>query len=187
METYIEFREKKYKHLILTISPFSPFNEVLKILNSVRIPWSKIRIDQLFYAVLELINNSIRAQKEKDCHDKIRLEIRIEGTWLKLKLQDAGGGFDTARLPYDINAAIQDISLNQPSFLAYREKHQYKRFGMGLFITKKTFTIFRLTFYNEEDQPVDWIPEGKNTHIKGTIIDLGIDLVEKNEGRKQTR
>ena len=107
-------------------------------------------LENLRYSLLELVNNSIRAHRERRTDELITLRFSIEDNELIIILQDRGGGFDKSGLPYDLDKDVKDIDINDDSFMEYREKHGYHRFGMGLLVTKRTFDSFKLMFVDRE-------------------------------------
>jgi len=167
---YLKHKGKKYTSVLLKISQNTDFSRILEELHQIFFAGiNEKEIENIRYSLLELINNSIRAHKEKNETRDIQLRFRLTENELITTLKDWGGGFDKRRLPYDLDNEVNDIDINNQDFLEYREKHGYHRFGMGLYITKKTFTGFDLKFigHNGEIQK-DY--EGQNT--AGTLIEL---------------
>ncbi|MBN1647535.1 MAG: ATP-binding protein [Spirochaetales bacterium] len=136
------------------------------------LPSTVIDHEQIMYSILELINNSLRAHREHRVSDDIFLHFAVDGPRLKILIQDNGRGFDPRSLPYKLDSNVSDVNLHSEDFQKYRETNGYKRFGMGLFITKKTFEFFRLNFLDQNGNPVDW-ESGK---VKSTRIELGTYL-----------
>ncbi|RKX85474.1 MAG: ATP-binding protein [Spirochaetes bacterium] len=167
---HIVFQGRKYKRVIMNISGDAPFHEILKQVNGLAIPESPHDDEHTRYAILELINNSMRAHREKKVHEKIRTELKAEKDVLTIRIIDQGGGFDMSGLPYDIDKSVGEIDTNSNSFQLYREENQYKKFGMGLIVAKKLFPIFEISFYDENDETIPYTP-GK---VVGTRIDMGI-------------
>ena len=62
------------------------------------------------------------------------------------------------------------IDTENREFQKYRERSQYKRFGMGLVIARRLFPEFKVSFYDENDSVVDYEP-GK---VVGTRIEMGM-------------
>lgn len=169
MPSYIRYREKMYRAVRLHIRTDSDFNDILNELNELVIPEAPISGEQIIYAILELINNSLRAHKEKSIRKKILAEFSITSDMhLQITIQDWGGGFDTSGLPYDLNGDPDSVDTNSETFQNYREEHGYMRFGIGLYVVKKTFDSFHLYFIDEDRNPVSW-ESGK---AAGTCIEL---------------
>ncbi|MEW5816339.1 MAG: ATP-binding protein [Spirochaetota bacterium] len=168
MIQHIEFRKKPYRRLKINIKPIAEFNEILHILNCINFPGLTVNTEHVIYAILELINNSLRAHREKKVERSIKVVLQNSEGRLQILIQDWGGGFDPSKLPYDLNCNPEEIDMNSPVFQAYREKHGYKRFGIGIYVVKKTFTSFRLYFINGAMQEVEW----GNGRIAGTCIEL---------------
>jgi DNA topoisomerase VI subunit B len=99
--------------------------------NGLTIPDSPHDDEHTRYAVLELINNSLRAHRENGIKDTIKTEMNVKDEVLTISIVDRGGGFDISKLPYNISEQVDDIDTNSGKFQEYREENQYKRFGMG--------------------------------------------------------
>jgi anti-sigma regulatory factor (Ser/Thr protein kinase) len=154
----------------MNISGDAPFHEILKQVNGLTIPESPHDDEHTRYAMLELINNSLRAHREKGIKEKIRTELRVEDDILNISITDKGGGFDISHLPFNIREPADEIDTNSNSFQLYREKNQYKRFGMGLIVAKRLFPVFDINFYDESGKDIPYNPE----KVVGTRIDMKI-------------
>ncbi len=177
MDQYIDFRTKNCKYLRLNVHHDAHFNDLMATLKDISLPDTVIDREQIMYSILELINNSLRAHRENRIREDITLHFAIDGPRLKIAIQDCGRGFDPSSLPYIIDSDIENIDLHSEDFQKYRELNGYKRFGMGLFITKKTFNFFKLTFLDENGKPVNWRPD----NIKSTRIEIGTYLREETK------
>jgi anti-sigma regulatory factor (Ser/Thr protein kinase) len=130
------------------------------------------------FALLELVNNSLRAHRSESVEDPIFLEFQIiqnqsdignaNQIGLRIVLEDHGRGFDPSDLPYNLYGPVDTVDLQSDSFQLYREMHNQQRFGMGLFVTKRTFDSFRLEFIDFNENTTPYNP-GK---IRGTRISL---------------
>ena len=165
---YIKYKAKNYKTVCIKLSAGSDFNALLKEFHALSFSKLENRIENIRYAILELVNNSIRAHKERKSNELILLDFALHDEYLSISIKDAGGGFNPARLPYDINRDVSEIDMNNSSFQEYRERHAYNRFGMGLLVTKRTFDSFNLSFYDRNGALVPW-QEGV---VVGTIIEI---------------
>lgn len=169
---HIVFKGRKYKRVIMNISGDAPFHEILKQVNGLTIPESPHDDEHTRYAMLELINNSLRAHREQGINESIRTELIVDGADLGIFIRDMGGGFDITGLPYDINESVEEIDTNSGRFQSYREDNQYKRFGMGLIVARRLFPVFKVTFYDESGLEVPYATDG----IVGTQIEMGVRL-----------
>ena len=168
MVEYILFREAKYRTVRLRIYPFADFSDILKTLNQMEFPELPISSEQIIYAILELLNNSLRAHKEKNVQDQILTQFTMKDKKLHITIQDWGGGFDISSLPYNLDSEMDSIDTNNDDFQDYRERHGYIRFGIGLYVVKKTFTSFDLSFTDREGNRTDY-----DTGLaRGTRIEL---------------
>jgi anti-sigma regulatory factor (Ser/Thr protein kinase) len=165
---YIKYKAKNYKTVCIKLSSSSDFNDLLKEFHALSFSKLEKKIENIRYAILELVNNAMRAHKECNSDAQILLDFSMNDEFLKIQIKDAGGGFDISLLPYDLNQNISDIDMNNPSFQDYREKHGYKRFGMGLLVTKRTFDYFNISFYDKRGSIVPW----KKESVVGTIVEM---------------
>ena len=168
MDRYIEYGNTKCKKLVFRISPKTPFQEILAKLNRVKFVGSTIATEHITYSVLELLNNSLRAQRENNIHDPILLRFQERQEGFNIYLRDWGGGFDISSLPYDITSKVEDIDIHNEEFEQYRQEHEYLRFGLGLYLARKTFPFFSISFIDPDEEPIDWNPE----ITAGTVIEL---------------
>ena len=168
MEKYLIYGNKKCKKLVFNISPKTPFQDILGKLTRITYYGAHISSEHITYSVLELINNSLRAQREREAFDPILLRIHQRANGFYFYLRDWGGGFDISQLPYDINTRVEEIDIHNEVFERYRQEHEYMRFGLGLYLARKTFPVFSISFIDGQEQPVDWIPGT----TAGTIIEL---------------
>jgi anti-sigma regulatory factor (Ser/Thr protein kinase) len=166
MENYFDFQSKQSEQVTVTIHPEADFREVLRTLESIHFPDFVTNAENIKYAVLELISNSLRAHREKNVDKQVIAVFRAADTKVDIEVKDFGGGFDPERLPYPLEAPAETIDLTSDAFEEYQEKHKYLRFGMGLLITKKTFPVFQLFFFDEEEQPIQW----GQSEVSGTVI-----------------
>ncbi|SRR6056297_488913 len=168
MEKYIEYGSTKCKRLVFRISPETPFQEILAKLNRVKFIGSFIPTEHITYSVLELLNNSLRAQRERNANDPILLRFQERKEGFHIYIRDWGGGFDISELPYDIHTKVDEIDIHNEEFERYRQEHEYMRFGLGLYLARKTFPFFSISFIDPHEKPVEWDPRV----TAGTIIEL---------------
>ena len=159
----------------INISPTVEFREILKVLNNIYLPdYDGIDHDNIKYAVMELLNNSLRAHREKRVNKTIITTFNTFNSHLTINIKDYGGGFDPGKLPYDLEKDHQEINPQSSSFIEYREKNNYLRFGMGLLLAKRTFAYFDLSFFNNYEKQVKW----ESGEAAGTIIRLSTGAQE---------
>ena len=120
--------------------------------------------------VLEMVNNSIRAHRENEIEEAFMITFEFNSPELSIAIEDKGPGFDPGQLPYSLAEDPSDLDLKSERFNEYRKKHNFKRFGMGLHLVRKTFSRFNLCFLDSEGQPTAW-EDGK---ICGTRIEVGV-------------
>ena len=170
MSKGIEFRNKWLNHISLKIAAGSRFDVVISTINDIHFTGLPVKDEHVHFAVMELVNNSLRAQRETGRTTPIRLEYECLHYALRFVIQDAGGGFDPKNLPYDIHQPASNIDIHGPAFQAYREKHEFQRFGMGLYAVKKVFTSLNISFIDAHHHRMDWQP-GKTwgTRIEGLL------------------
>ncbi len=159
----------------INITPTVEFREILKVLNNIYLPdYDNIDHDNIKYAVMELLNNSLRAHREKRVNKTIITTFNTFNSHLTINIKDYGGGFDPGKLPYDLEKDHQEINPQSSSFIEYREKNNYLRFGMGLLLAKRTFAYFDLSFFNNYEKQVKW----ESGEAAGTIIRLSTGAQE---------
>ena len=168
MGNYFDFQSKQSDQVTVNIHPEADFREILQTLESIHFPDFVSNAENIKYAILELIINSLRAHREKKVDKQVIAVFRAADTKVDIEVKDFGGGFDPGRLPYPLEAPPESIDQTSDAFDKYQKKHKYLRFGMGLLVTKKTFPFFQVIFFDEEEQPVHW---GERDVI-GTVIRL---------------
>jgi anti-sigma regulatory factor (Ser/Thr protein kinase) len=173
---------KQSRTIRLTVAPEADFREVIRTLESITIPPSRVSTEHLRFAILELLNNSIRAHRERGEPRDISIDITAADGRLVVSIRDFGGGFDTGKLPYDIEEDPRGLDLHSPPFADYQKKNDYKRFGMGIYVAKKTFDEFRLVFLDDQDRPAPWVP-GRTV---GTLITLSVGTALEPATRMET-
>ncbi len=166
----LERNGKRSRTIRLGIKPNADFRAVIQTLESIVLPPVPVSPDSLRFAVLELLNNSIRAHRERNEPRDIAVELSVADGRLVVSVRDFGGGFDTGSLPYDVAADPSGLDLHSPQFEDYQKRNGFKRFGMGIYVAKKTFDEFRLEFFDEKDQPMPWV-KGRTV---GTLITLSV-------------
>ncbi len=166
----IVYRDKAYKKLRIKISPAAKFNTILATINEVSFPGSPVKSEHIVYAVLELINNSLRAHREREETSPITVEFTITDLNLNVDVIDRGGGFNPEYLPFPLEDDPAMVDLHDRRFQDYRRLNDYKRFGMGFYIVRKTFQTFELSFYDHNGNPVSW----GQSRILGTRINLSL-------------
>ena len=166
MGNYFDFQSKQSDQITINIHPEADFREILQTLESIHFPDFISNAENIKYALLELISNSLRAHREKKVDKQVIAEFRATDTKVDIEVKDFGGGFDPKRLPYPLEAPAESIDQTSDAFEEYQKKHKYLRFGMGLLVTKKPFPFFQVIFFDEEEQPVEW---GKS-EVLGTVI-----------------
>jgi anti-sigma regulatory factor (Ser/Thr protein kinase) len=152
----------------LRVNPLADFREVIRILEEIGMPPTRVRAEHIRFAILELLNNSIRAHREKGENRDIFLDLTVLDSRLAITIRDFGGGFDPSRLPYDLSADPNTLDLQSAPFAEYQKQNNYKRFGMGIYVAKRTFDDFRLAFLDHAGNPTAWSPGA----IEGTVITL---------------
>jgi anti-sigma regulatory factor (Ser/Thr protein kinase) len=118
------------------------------------------------FALLELISNSLRAHRERGVREPVHTVLRFEDGHLTVTIRDSGGGFDPSTLPYDLDGDVQAVDPNDASFQEYQKRNNFQRFGMGLLVARRVFPSFSLAFVDAEGRSVRW-GEGA---VSGTMI-----------------
>jgi sensor histidine kinase regulating citrate/malate metabolism len=172
MASYIVYRSQQLESLLLSFSPDEEFRGIVDSFSEIGYPPLPVNPELVSFALLELVSNSIRAHREKGVPDKVNVSLRAEGGLLRATVLDAGRGFDPSLLPYDLDAAPDDVDIMSDGFSSYRQRHGGSRFGMGIYVAKKTFRSFSLCFVDSQSSPCPWF-SGK---VRGTRIELALPL-----------
>jgi anti-sigma regulatory factor (Ser/Thr protein kinase) len=161
------------------VDPTADFRRIIHTFDSIELPKLPIDSENLKFTILELVNNSIRAHKERGEAREIIIDLTLIGGRLNVTVRDFGGGFDPRLLPYPLDADPSGLDIRSPSFLEYQERNGYKRFGMGIYLAKKTFDNFRLIFLDARDIPVSW----DTGRAVGTLIRVDVRTREDDDGK----
>jgi anti-sigma regulatory factor (Ser/Thr protein kinase) len=163
---------KQSRTVRLKVSAKADFRDVLRTLGEISIPATRVSDENIRFAILELLNNSIRAHREKGESRDICLDMTVSDGRLVIAIRDYGGGFDPERLPYRLYADPTTLDLRSREFEEYQKANGYRRFGMGIYVAKKTFEEFRLVFLDGMDRPASWMPG----RVIGTLITLSVKM-----------
>jgi len=164
----LAYKGQPTRKVKINIRPQADFREILAVLGELSLPPFIGDAENIKYAILECLNNSLRAHREHEIKRDIITRFEVADTHLKIEIKDFGGGFDPGRLPYDLNDNPAEIDHKSPAFQEYQHKHQYQRFGMGLLLVKKTFACFELAFFDHNDRPTKW----EQGNVQGTRISV---------------
>ena len=83
---------KQSRTVRLKISPKADFRDVLHTLGEIGIPTTRVSDENIRFAILELLNNSIRAHREKGESRDICLDLTVTDGRLVIAIRDFGGG-----------------------------------------------------------------------------------------------
>jgi anti-sigma regulatory factor (Ser/Thr protein kinase) len=164
----LALRSRRCRQLRLNIHPSAEYRKVLDILNSLNLPASIGNPENVKFAVLELISNSLRAHREKQVQEQVSTVLRFEDGHLTVTIRDFGGGFDPYSLPFDLEGDVRAVDPNGNRFQEYQKRNSFQRFGMGLLVARRVFPGFSLVFLDAAGRQVRW---GKAT-VSGTLIRL---------------
>lgn len=168
------FKEKvNVKSLTLKFNKDSKEHSAMNFINNNFLIPDYYNIDEeqkkLYYlGIHELINNSIRASKEKNINIPISLEIKYEMDKIIIKIIDYAGGFDVEGTCFG-----KHLQSAGKEHCEYIEKTH--RGGMGLKMASKIFDSFKIIFLDRNKKPSNFI-EGQ---IEKTIIKLTINLIRR--------
>ncbi len=161
---------KQSRSIRLSVNPQADFRQVIRTLEAIVLPPVRVSEEHVRFAVLELLNNSIRAHRERGEQRDISIDLAISDGKLVVTIRDFGGGFDTSKLPYALEDEPSSLDLHSSEFEDYQRRNGFKRFGMGIYVARKTFDDFRLVFLDHRDQPMSWKPG----ETAGTLIVLSV-------------
>jgi anti-sigma regulatory factor (Ser/Thr protein kinase) len=177
MTSYIVYRAEQLTSLLLSFNPETEFRIIVDAFGEIQYPTLPVNPELVSFALLELISNSIRAHRERGVTEAVKVQLESNSGEFQATVLDAGRGFDPSLLPYDLNAAASDVDVMSEPFSDYRRVHGGSRFGMGLYMAKKTFSSFKLCFVDAAGVPCPWY-SGK---VKGTKIALSLPIADKVE------
>jgi len=164
----------KIEAIVLTCTKDTHYDTIRKFISSnLYIPeyynYSSIDRETYVWGISELIHNSIRASSEKDTTTPIKCVIEYTIDWINFQITNGAGGFDFNKILYKPGKKLEAMS---------QESHSYHertgRGGFGLYIASKMFGNFNITFYNENEEVMEFT-EGKT---KGTRINFVINREE---------
>ncbi len=165
----MRFRSRRYTRIRLHIDPRAGFRRILDTLEELGLPDMTCKADHVKYALLEMINNSLRAHRIIECPDPIEVVFERTPVVLRIRIRDRGPGFDPRTLPFSLKSDPYAIDLNAEVFQEYRKRNNYERFGMGLPLAMRTFDSFELAFMDGDGREVPW--ESWNSgSVRGTAI-----------------
>jgi len=133
----------------------------------VELPLSAEENTIIKFALAELVNNSVRALHERKSEKDVVVSFEMSDNFIKVGIHDFGGGFDVKKLPHSLEKTVENVNMHAEEFQRYREKHGFKRFGIGLVSAKMVFDAFRLAFIDSECREIPWKGEGS---VSGTSI-----------------
>lgn len=162
----LALRSRRCRQLRLNIHPAADYRRVLDVLNCLYLPSSVGNPENVKFAVLELISNSLRAHRERQVEQQVLTVLRWEDGHLTVTIRDFGGGFDPYSLPYDLEGDVRAVDPNGSRFQEYQKRNNFQRFGMGLLVARRVFPAFSLVFLDAASRPVRW-GEGE---VSGTFI-----------------
>jgi anti-sigma regulatory factor (Ser/Thr protein kinase) len=168
----LQMNDRRSRTIRLSVNPRADFREVIRTLEAIVLPPVRVSNEHVRFAILELLNNSIRAHKEKGEPRDISIDLTISGGRLVVTIRDFGRGFDPGKLPFRLEEDPALLDVHSPAFEEYQKRNGFKRFGMGIYIAKKTFDEFRLLFLDERDQPMPWTAG----RILGTLISVSVAM-----------
>jgi hypothetical protein len=152
----------------LAVCPKADFRQIIHIFHSIEMPRARVRVENIRFAILELVNNSLRAHRDKGEDRDILVSLTVAGCRLSVVIRDDGGRFDPGRLPHDITADPAALDLHSAPFEEYQGRKGCKRFRMEIAVARKTFDSFHLQFLDERSMPSPFVPG----RIVGTLITL---------------
>lgn len=164
------------------VDPTADFRRIIHTFDAIELPKLPVEAENLKFSILEMVNNSIRAHKERGETREIIIDMTLMDGRLHIAVRDFGGGFDPRLLPYPLDEDPSKLDIRSPSFTAYQERNGYKRFGMGIYLVKKTFDNFTLVFLDNKDTPVQW----DAANVIGTLIRVDLRTLEdENDGKRE--
>ncbi len=98
----ILFRKKRLRELRFKILPHCRIHQIVPVLNAVAFYPILEKKDHISYALMELINNALRAHREKGVKEPILVRLQARSSYLRIEVKDKGGRFRSPKkLPYN--------------------------------------------------------------------------------------
>ena len=91
----MQYRDKTYKHITIRIKPQLEFKKILDTLEEIVLPEMGSKQQNLKYAVLEMVNNSIRVHRENEINEPICINLEHAISALTIEVRDSGPGYDS--------------------------------------------------------------------------------------------
>ena len=88
----LQMNDKRSRTIRLSVNPRADFRDVIRTLESITLPRVRVSNEHVRFAVLELLNNSIRAHKEKREPRDISIDLTMTDGKLVVTIRDYGGG-----------------------------------------------------------------------------------------------
>jgi anti-sigma regulatory factor (Ser/Thr protein kinase) len=151
--------------------------EILEIFGRLHYPDTGQADEQLSFALIELVSNSLRAQKERSALEPIMVRLHVSENSLEVEVLDHGGGFDFSALPFDLDGPVDEIDPMSESLGVYRLSHGYTRCGLGLLSVRKIFQSFKIDLIDHLGHELKW----PSPDIAGTRIRLSSAILDGTE------
>ena len=155
------------RRLQLQFAPNCASEDICDAMERLQLPLANEDAFCTRYALMELVSNAVRASRDRAAVVPVCVEIWLDGNRMRFKVSDAAGGFDLSLLPYDFTGSDEEVDLVSDAFDSYRKASNFKRFGLGLLLSRRAADEFRLRFVDAKGKPAPWKGEGS---VYGTVI-----------------
>ncbi len=173
---YILYGSRKLKQFTMLFSHKEKPYRIIERVNRINIPFIPLADEYILYALLEILDNSWQAHRNKGITGWIRLILKVQDSNLGITITDQGGGFDITNLPYNWDDNVNDIDTTSDLFKNYRMKHNYRKCGVGLISVRRLFPVFNLSFYDRDGQDVPWSSGGVTGTRVSVLLEGSSDL-----------
>ena len=168
----------------IVFEPDMPLSAVSDTVQSLDLPLASKDKSVLEFALAELLLNALRASAGQGVEEPCIAEILDDGESVTVKVEDAAGGFDVNELPYDFAAEGEGLEVDADALDRYRMKHDGRRFGLGLLLTRGIVEDFSLTFIDAAGRELTW--QGKGS-VHGTRVQFRLKRAKERVDRRQSR
>ena len=168
----------------IVFEPDTPLSAVSETIRSLDLPTTAKCKSTLEFALAEVLLNALRASAGQGVEEPCVAEILDDGESVTVKLEDAAGGFDVKELPYDFSAEAEEVEVDAEALDRYRAKHDDRRFGLGLLLTRGIVDDFSLIFIDAAGREVPW--QGKGS-VHGTRVQFRLKHAKERADRRQSR
>ena len=182
-ESHEDPQSKTTDRTTIFFEPGTPLPTTTNIIRSLSLPLPPDIRFSLEYALTEALSNSLRASAEQRVADPVVLVIQTDPDMVRVKVEDAAGGFDLKGLPYDFDSDPDGVDVASDDFDRYRASFDQRRFGLGLLTMRGVVDEFSIVFIDASGNEAPW---GGRGSVHGTRVRFGIRRPSGKDERRSS-